>query len=157
VASFGLSQSQRFLRLYLPAAIPRLVYNSILSWSNGWFFLVACEIIAVGPVKYNLPGIGSFLAKAAEQENIPLVLWGIAALAAVILFLDFLVWKPLMVWSERFRQDNTANQDEEDVGIFLNLPKTLASRLQLGKMNSSLVDPHHKIDESHEEHQINDA
>ena len=130
VASFGLSPSQRFLRLYLPASIPRLIYNSVLSWSNGWFFLVACEIIAVGPVKYNLPGIGSFLAKAAEQENIPLVLWGIAALSVVILFLDLFIWKPLIVWSERFKQDTTANQDEEDVGIFLNLPKTLASRLK---------------------------
>jgi NitT/TauT family transport system permease protein len=130
VESFGLTQSQRFLRLYLPASIPRLIYNSILSWSNGWFFLVACEIIAVGPVKYNLPGIGSFLAKAAEQENFSLVIWGIVALATMILFLDLFVWKPLMIWSERFRQESTANQDEEDVGIFLNLPKTLSSRLK---------------------------
>ncbi len=130
VASFGLSQSQRFLKLYLPASIPRLIYNSVLSWSNGWFFLVACEIIAVGPVKYNLPGIGSFLAKAAEEENFPLVIWGIVALATVILFLDLFIWKPLMVWSERFRQESTANQDEEDVGIFLNLPNTIAYRLK---------------------------
>jgi len=36
----------------------------------------------------------------------------------------------LIVWSERFRQESTANQDEEDVGIFLNLPKTLAYRLK---------------------------
>lgn len=129
VASFGLSQSQRFLRLYLPASIPRLIYNSILSWSNGWFFLVACEIIAVGPVKYNLPGIGSFLAKAAEEENFPLVIWGVVALALVILVLDVFIWKPLMVWSARFRQESTANQDEEDVGIFLEIPKTIASRL----------------------------
>jgi NitT/TauT family transport system permease protein len=129
VSSFGLSQSQRFMRLYFPASIPRLIYNSILSWSNGWFFLVACEIIAVGPVKYNLPGIGSFLAKAAEEENFPLVIWGIVALATVILFLDLFIWKPLMVWSERFRQESTANEDEEDVGIFLQIPKTVASRL----------------------------
>ena len=101
----------------------------MLSWSNGWFFLVACEIIAVGPVRYNLPGIGSFLAKAAEDENIPLVLWGLLALAVVILLLDFLMWRPLLIWSNRFRQDATANQDAEDVGVFLNLPKTIATRL----------------------------
>jgi NitT/TauT family transport system permease protein len=130
VSSFGLSQSQRFLRLYFPASIPRLIYNSILSWSNGWFFLVACEIIAVGPVKYNLPGIGSFLARAAEEENFPLVIWGICTLVLTILFLDLFVWKPLMIWSERFRQESTANQDEEDIGIFLDLPKTMASRLK---------------------------
>ena len=129
VASFGLAQSRRFFRLYLPACIPRLVYNSILSWSNGWFFLVACEIIAVGPVKYNLPGIGSFLARAAEEEQIELVLWGLAALAALILLMDIFVWKPLVVWSGKFKQEATLNQDEEDMGVFRELPKTIASRL----------------------------
>lgn len=129
VSSLGLPQSQRFIKLYLPASVPRVVYNSILSWSNGWFFLVACEIIAVGPVKYNLPGIGSFLAKAAEEDQLELVFWGLFALAFVIFVLDILVWKPLLIWSQRFRQDATSNQDEEDVGIFLNLPKTIASRL----------------------------
>jgi NitT/TauT family transport system permease protein len=129
ITSYGLPQSQRFFKLYLPASIPRVIYNSILSWSNGWFFLVACEIIAIGPVKYNLPGIGSFLARAAEEERLNLVLWGILALSALILLIDILVWKPLMIWAERFRQDATANQDEEDVGVFLSLPKTIASRL----------------------------
>ena len=129
VSSLGLPQSQRFLKLYLPASIPRVVYSSILSWSNGWFFLVACEIIAIGPVKYNLPGIGSFLAKAAEEEQLELVLWGLFALATVILMTDIFIWRPLLVWAQRFKQDTTSNQDEEDVGIFLDLPKTIASRL----------------------------
>jgi NitT/TauT family transport system permease protein len=127
--SLGLPQSQRFFKLYLPASIPRVIYNSILSWSNGWFFLVACEIIAIGPVKYNLPGIGSFLARAAEEEKLDLVLWGILALVLVILFLDIFIWKPLQIWSARFKQEAIANQDEEDIGIFLDLPKTIASRL----------------------------
>ncbi len=129
VMSMGLPQSRRFLNLYLPSSIPRVIYNSILSWSNGWFFLVACEIIAIGPVRYNLPGIGSFLARAAEDEKLDLVLWGIFALVCTILLMDLFLWKPLQVWSQRFRQDATANQDEEDVGLFLDLPKTIASRL----------------------------
>jgi NitT/TauT family transport system permease protein len=138
VSSFGLAQSQRFFRLYLPASVPRLVYNSILSWSNGWFFLVACEIIAVGPVKYNLPGIGSFLAKAAEEEQVELVLWGLFALGILILTIDIFVWKPLLSWAERFKQEATTNQDDEE-GVFLNLPKTIASRL------SFLTEPFFKL------------
>ncbi len=103
--SFGLTPVQKFWKLYLPLCIPRLVYNSILSWSNGWFFLVAAEIIAVGPVKYNLPGIGSFLVKAAEQDQIQLVLWGLFALTLLIVALDFLVWRPATIWAEKFRQE----------------------------------------------------
>jgi NitT/TauT family transport system permease protein len=128
VFSLGLNNSQRFFNLFVPASIPRLAYNSILSWSNGWFFLVACEIIAVGPVKYDLPGIGSFLARAAEDENLSLVLWGLLSLATLILMMDLLVWRPILAWSNRFKQDMTSNQDEEDVGFFLDLPKTISSK-----------------------------
>ena len=44
--------------LELPAAVPKLVYNSILSWAAGWYFLVACEIISIGKSSYTLPGLG---------------------------------------------------------------------------------------------------
>lgn len=113
VASFGVQGSRRFWRLYAPASVPRLTYNSILSWSNGWFFLVACEIIAVGPVKYHLPGIGSFLAQAAEQDQLKLVLWGLLALTALILSLDMLFWRPTSDWAERFKYDQSAGEQSD--------------------------------------------
>ncbi len=113
-ASFGVSGSQRFWKLYAPACVPRLIYNSILSWSNGWYFLVACEIIAVGLIEYNLPGIGNFLARAAENDQIHLVGWGLASLASLILTFDFLIWRPLSIWSERFRQESSAASPESE-------------------------------------------
>jgi NitT/TauT family transport system permease protein len=112
IASFGVKGTARFWKLYAPAAVPRLVYNSILSWSNGWYFLVACEIIAFGNIKYYLPGIGTFLAQAAEQDQLRLVLSGIAALAALILLFDALVWRPVSVWAEKFRQDYSSSGGE---------------------------------------------
>lgn len=111
-SSFGVNGSLKFLRLFAPCATPRMVYNSILSWSNGWFFLVACEIIAVGPIKYNLPGIGSFLAIAAQDNRVDLVLLGLAALMALIIALDFILWRPLSLWSERFRYDQSSSGDD---------------------------------------------
>ena len=51
-ASFGLHGWLRFRQLALPAAIPKLVYNSILSWTNGWFFLVASEIFTAGGTEF---------------------------------------------------------------------------------------------------------
>lgn len=108
VTSFGVIGSQRFWRLYAPACVPRLIYNSILSWSNGWYFLVACEIIAVGLIQYHLPGIGSFLSRAAEADQIRLVIWGLVALTSLILLMDFLFWRPLSIWAERFKQEQGA-------------------------------------------------
>ncbi len=114
IASFGVKGSQRFWKLYAPASVPRLVYNSILSWSNGWYFLVACEIIAVGPISYHLPGIGSFLARAAEQDQLHLVLWGLGALATLILGLDYAVWRPASSWASRFRQEYSPGQEDDE-------------------------------------------
>src|SRR5687768_14235100 len=48
---FGLRGPLRWSRLLLPAIVPRLLYNSILSWSNGWYFLIASEIIAMGKAR----------------------------------------------------------------------------------------------------------
>src|SRR6185503_8331371 len=45
-SQFGLHGPLRWTRLLLPAVMPSLVYNSILSWANGWYFLIATEIIA---------------------------------------------------------------------------------------------------------------
>ena len=47
--AFGVRGWLRLKRLFLPAMVPKLVYNSILSWVAGWYFLIACEIITVGP------------------------------------------------------------------------------------------------------------
>jgi NitT/TauT family transport system permease protein len=105
--SLGVGPLALFRRLYLPACFTRVVDNSILSWSNGWYFLMACEIIALGPVSYRLPGIGSFLTDAISHRDWDSLAIGVAALVAVIVLLDFLVWKPLGVLALRFRFEST--------------------------------------------------
>ncbi len=102
-----------FVRLYFPATIPKLIYNSIVSWSNGWYFLVACEIFAVGSASYRLPGIGSFIMEAASQSKISLTLLGISTLVVVIVLLDLFIWKPLSQWSRRFRYSISPGEEEE--------------------------------------------
>ncbi|MCD6427661.1 MAG: ABC transporter permease subunit [Caldisericaceae bacterium] len=102
-----------FFRLYFPATIPKLIYNSMVSWSNGWYFLVACEIFAVGNASYRLPGIGSFIMEAASQSKISLTLLGISTLVVVIVLLDLFIWKPLSQWSRRFRYSMSPGEEEE--------------------------------------------
>src|SRR3989442_11895312 len=60
--SFAVRDWLRFRRLVFPAVVPRLVYNSMLSWSNGWFFLVASEIFTAFGATYSRPGLGAFIA-----------------------------------------------------------------------------------------------
>src|SRR6266545_1103597 len=106
--SFGLSGWLRFRLLAFPAVIPKLVYNSILSWTNGWFFLVASEIFSGNGAEFQRPGLGAFIAIAGRNGDVPSIAIGLAVLAAIVLALDVFVWRPLSVWSERFRIDAVA-------------------------------------------------
>jgi NitT/TauT family transport system permease protein len=103
--AFGASGWLRFKRLSLPTCVPKLVYNSILSWVAGWYFLIACEIITTGPAHYRLPGLGSFLMEAADRGRAAELVAGLAVLLAIIVAMDVIVWQPLTVWAEKFRYE----------------------------------------------------
>jgi NitT/TauT family transport system permease protein len=109
--AFGASRWLKLKRLLIPAAVPKLVYNSILSWVSGWYFLIACEIITVGPANYRLPGLGSFLMEAADKGRVGELIGGLATLLAVIVFMDLCVWQPLSVWAEKFRYEFAATSE----------------------------------------------
>src|SRR5262245_45518341 len=67
---FRLSPWLRFWRLEVPFAAPGLIWNTMMSMSGSWFFLVASEAITVGETTVKLPGIGSWLALAIDQKDI---------------------------------------------------------------------------------------
>ena len=106
---FALSPWRRFIRLELPFATPALVWNAMMSMSGGWFFVVASEAISVGNTQIMLPGVGSYLALAIEHQDFRHVGWAVAAMAVVILLYDQLVFRPVVVWADRFRFEQTAS------------------------------------------------
>ena len=68
---FHLSGWQRFWRLEVPFAMPGLIWNTMMSMSGGWFFVVASEAITVGNTTITLPGIGSYIALASRSATCP--------------------------------------------------------------------------------------
>src|ERR1700722_20935560 len=68
-ASFRLSPWMRFWRLEVPFAMPALLWNTMMSMSGSWFFVVASESISVGHTNIALPGIGGYAALAIAQGN----------------------------------------------------------------------------------------
>jgi NitT/TauT family transport system permease protein len=115
---FGVSGWMRFKRLYLPVSVPKLVYNSILSWVAGWYFLIACEIIAVGPASYKLPGLGSFLMEAADKGRTGELIAGLITLLVIIVVMDVLVWQPLSIWAQKFRYEFAASESAGTTRIY---------------------------------------
>ena len=57
-----LTKWQRFWRLDVPSGMIPLVWNGMMSFGGGWFFLAASEAITVLNHHYALPGIGSYVA-----------------------------------------------------------------------------------------------
>src|SRR6201999_2425464 len=108
---FGLSPWRRFWRLELPFATPALVWNTMMSMSGAWFFVVASEAITVGKTTVALPGVGSWLAMAIEKGDVRAVIWAVAAMSVVIVLYDQLMFRPIVAWGDKFRFEQTASQD----------------------------------------------
>jgi len=105
---FRLSPWQKFWRLDVPFAMPGLVWNTMLSMSGGWFFVVASEAVTVGNTTFTLPGIGSYVATALAREDLKAIFYAIVAMLVVILLYDQLIFRPLVAWSAKFRFEPTA-------------------------------------------------
>jgi NitT/TauT family transport system permease protein len=107
--SFHLSGWQRFWRLDVPFAMPGLIWNTMMSMSGGWFFVVASEAITVGDTTVTLPGIGSYVALAIKQQNLPAIGYAVLAMFLVILAYDQLLFRPVVAWADKFRFEQTAS------------------------------------------------
>lgn len=110
---FGLSPWQRFWQLEAPFAMPGLVYNTMMSMSGGWFFVVASEAISVGDTTVKLPGIGSWLAVAIDNKNVPAVIGAVVAMLVIIFLYDQILFRPLVIFSQKFRVELTKSQFQE--------------------------------------------
>ncbi len=107
--SFHLSGWQRFWRLDVPFAMPGLIWNTMMSMSGGWFFVVASEAITVGDTTVTLPGIGSYVALAIKQQNLHAIGYAILAMLLVIIAYDQLLFRPVVAWADKFRFEQTAS------------------------------------------------
>lgn len=119
-AIFRLNTWFRFKTMELPFAAISLVWNSMMSWAGGWFFLMAAEIFTVGQRDFRLPGLGAYLHEAASQQNFQAIAWGVGALVLTVVLLDQLVWRPLMAWTERFKVE-MVESDNPPTSWFYNL------------------------------------
>ncbi|MCY0880229.1 MAG: ABC transporter permease subunit [Firmicutes bacterium] len=101
--NFQMNRWQRFRLLELPHSMVGLVWNSMMSWAGGWFFLMACEMFALGSRQFRLQGLGSYLQTAANKGQWGAELAGLGMLVLVIVAMDQLIWRPLLAWAEKFK------------------------------------------------------
>ncbi|MDP4231415.1 MAG: ABC transporter permease subunit [Bacteroidota bacterium] len=136
--SFYLSKKEILTKLELPASAIPLVWNSMMSMAGGWFFLTVCEAFTLGDRDFPLPGVGSYMSVAIDKGNVPAMIAAVAAMGVMIILLDRLLWRPLVIWSKKFRMEETSDEVEER-SIVLNiledskLVKWIAEKLAVRK------------------------
>lgn len=102
---------QRFKWVELPYSTMGLVWNSMMSMAGGWFFLMINEAFRLGDRDFRLPGIGSYMSVAVEKGRVDAMLLAIIAMTAMIVLLDQLLWRPVVVWAQKFRVEEGGHQE----------------------------------------------
>lgn len=102
---------QKFRLLELPSAMVGLVWNSMMSMAGGWFFLTVNEAFTLGDKDFRLPGIGSYMSQAINEGNVPAMVAAVLAMVVMIVAVDQILWRPIVVWSNRFKVEDVADAE----------------------------------------------
>ncbi|MBK8725235.1 MAG: ABC transporter permease subunit [Holophagaceae bacterium] len=103
--TYQLNWYQRVRWIELPLATPGLVWNSMVSVANGWFFLMTAEAFSQGSLNFRLAGIGSYMQAAVDAGDTTAKWSAVVAMLLLVVVLDRLLWKPVMAWSQGFQLD----------------------------------------------------
>ena len=106
-SSYGLNRWQRFTTVEVPASIHSLIWNCMMSFGGGWFFVAQSEAISVMNKDIKLPGLGSYMAVALEHADHHAAFLAVVAMLVVILASDQLVWRPVLAWADKFKIELT--------------------------------------------------
>jgi NitT/TauT family transport system permease protein len=134
---YRLTKWQRFWKLDVPSSMIGLVWNMMMSMGGGWFFLTASEAVTVfiGGKQLNesLPGIGSYMGAAAADGSYSKVAIAVITMVILVVGTNFMVFRPLVAWSERFRME-TSEAAEKPKSVVLNFLRRSAIPGVLGRM-----------------------
>ena len=132
---YKLSPWLYFRKVELPWGMIGLVWNAMMSFGGGWFFVAASEAISVLNQSYTLPGIGSYVTAAIKAQDMRALFFAILAMAVVIVLVDQLFWRPVTAWGEKFKYERSVSS-ETPTSWVLTLIKTSTLPRQLSKLFS---------------------
>ncbi len=103
-AAFGITGWRYIRTVMLPAIFPGIVLGSVQAWGGAWNALIVAEYINFSGQVYTVPGLGYLLDKAtAEWASPSIVAVALSVMTAVILLVNYFVWKRAFDYAERFR------------------------------------------------------
>ncbi|ABC83585.1 ABC transporter permease [Anaeromyxobacter dehalogenans] len=102
---------QRFRWVELPFGAIGLVWNGMMSMAGGWFFLMISESFVLGDKDFRLPGLGSYMSVAVAHGDGGAMFAAVVAMASMIVAVDQLLWRPVVVWAQKFRVEESGQTE----------------------------------------------
>ena len=125
---------QRFRRLELPASAVGLAWNSMMAMAGGWFFLMVCEAFTLRTRDFRLPGLGAYMSVAIAHRDMPAVLAGIAAMVLMIVLVDACIWRPALIWAQKFRMEDTTSAEAQGSVVLSWLRRSSLAQAAMAKV-----------------------
>lgn len=102
---YRLSLFERLRKIYIPAAMPKVAQQSVLSWSIGLFYLVTSEIFSTGNANYSITyGIGVEITKLAFSGDIQSYLIGLGVFILFVIATRFLLFRPMENYFNKYNE-----------------------------------------------------
>jgi NitT/TauT family transport system permease protein len=96
---FGATGNKYILYVLLPLLFPAIITGSIVSWGEAWEAIIAAEIIIA------IPGVGTYLAISASNNQTHILIIGILLLLLILFILNKYIWLPLLNISTKYQQE----------------------------------------------------
>jgi NitT/TauT family transport system permease protein len=136
----GLTRWKRFWAIDVPGGAIGLVWNGMMSFGGSWFFLTASELITVNGRRYTLPGVGSYVGVAVNDGRLGDVMYGIITMIIMILVVNFLFWRPLVAYVDKFRVE-LSESSQKPKSLVLDALRRSSWPEVLGRGKRTLAEP----------------
>jgi NitT/TauT family transport system permease protein len=87
--------------LLLPAVFPTWITGACTAAGGAWNASIVAELATWGDTTLRADGLGSYIAQATEAGDAPRIVIGIAAMSAIVVLTNKLVWRKLYAVSEK--------------------------------------------------------
>jgi len=133
---------QKFTQIEIPYATKGLVYNSMISLAGGWFFLSVTEAFSLGDNQdYRVKGVGSYMSEAHKQHNGWAQAYAVIAMVIMIVAIDQLIFRPLIVWSNKFKIEDTESEYQDRSAVLRYISRSRVFGWVHGKIARLIIRP----------------
>ena len=108
-----LTRWQRYWKIEVPNGIVGLVWNGMMSFGGGWFFLAACEAISVLNHTTRCPASAPTSPRRSTTATSARSAWRSLTMVIMVLAVNVVFWRPLTAWSERYKLEESAAADQQ--------------------------------------------